>query len=199
MSNKHGQQGQQGGVPAPSPNAARVEPPNPAPDVAAPAPATVDSSGTVPPFTEPFESQAGMPPPATPSPSATAAKLEEQDPGGPQAKLDAGKGNAAGKSSEALAKTQADKETKQRAQGKKLEEDQRKQAEFERTTDPSRGGRPIPEGAVMVKALKGTVVRVQHRQPGERFWMMEERPKDDPNLLSEYAEEFEERGEVEIL
>lgn len=205
MSNK---QGQGGGnkpplVPAPSPDAARVDPPAGDPSKAPAAPeGTVDTSATKPPFTDPFEPQAGMPPPAGPGPDphAVAAKAEEQNPGATQAELDAGKGNPpAGKSPEARAKADADKKAKELQQAKRLEEDRRKQAKAERTTDPSRNGKPIPEGAVIVKALVGVVVRVQHRQPGERFWMMESRPKDDKNLLSEYAEEFEDRGEVEIL
>lgn len=203
MSNKQGQGGgnKPPAVPAPSPDAARVDPPAGDPSKAPPAPeGTVDTIATKAQFTDPFEPQAGMPPPASPDPVAAAAKAEEQDPGAKQAEIDAGKGNTpAGKSPEAVAKAQADKEAKQREQAKKLEADRRKQAEIERTTDPSRNGKPIPEGAVIVKALKGVVVRVQHRQPGERFWMMESRPKGDSNLLAEYAEEFEDRGEVEIL
>lgn len=206
-------QGQGGGnkppvVPAPSPDAARVDPPAGEPPKATPAPeGTVDTSATKPPFTDPFEPQAGMPPPAGPGPDphAVAAKAEEQNPGATQAELEAGKGNPpagsqpAGKSPEAIAKAEADKKAKQQQQAQKLEADRRKQAELEATTDPSRNGKPIPEGAVMVRALKGVVVRVQHRQPGERFWMHRRRPKDDQNLLSEYAEEFEDRDEVEIL
>jgi hypothetical protein len=204
MSNKQGQGGVNKPpiVPAPSPDAARVEPPAGDLSKAPPAPdGTVDTSATNPPFTDPFEPQAGMPPPAnpTPDPNAVAAKLAEQDPGAKQAELDAGKGNPPGKSPEAVAKAKADREAKQRQQAEKLKADLREQAEIERTTDPSRNGKPIPEGAVIVRALTGVVVRVQHRQPGERFWMHRRRPKDDENLLNEYAEEFEERDEVEIL
>jgi len=71
---------------------------------------------------------------------------------------------------------------------------------LERTVhlDPTRR-KPLPEGAVVVEALVGVVVRVQHRNPGERFWLLKSRPDDDANPLSEYADEFVARGEVEIL
>jgi hypothetical protein len=64
--------------------------------------------------------------------------------------------------------------------------------------DPNRR-KPLPEGAVVVEALVGVVVRVQHRNPGDRFWLLKSRPEDDTNPLSEYADEFVARGDVEIL
>lgn len=64
--------------------------------------------------------------------------------------------------------------------------------------DPRRK-RPLPDGAVIVRALVGVVARVEHRHPGERFWLLKSRPEDDTNPLGEYADEFVARGEVEIL
>jgi hypothetical protein len=68
-----------------------------------------------------------------------------------------------------------------------------------RLVDPTRNGKPLPDGAVIVRALRGVVVRVQHRFPGDRFWMLKSRPEDGGHHLGEYADEFAERGDVEVL
>jgi hypothetical protein len=65
--------------------------------------------------------------------------------------------------------------------------------------DPSRRGKPLPDGAVMVRALRGVVVRVQHRDAGDVFWMLKSRPEDGGHHLGEYAEEYADRGDVELL
>lgn len=60
--------------------------------------------------------------------------------------------------------------------------------ELPATDGPARRRKPLPEGAVMVKALQGVIVRVEHRDPGAEFWMYEAEAKD-----------FQERGWVTIL
>lgn len=60
--------------------------------------------------------------------------------------------------------------------------------ELPATDGPDRRRKPLPEGAVMVEALQGVIVRVEHREAGAKFWMYEAEAKD-----------FQERGWVKVL
>lgn len=60
--------------------------------------------------------------------------------------------------------------------------------ELPATDGPDRRRKPLPEGAVMVEALQGVIVRVEHRDAGAKFWMYEAE-----------ADDFVERGWVKKI
>lgn len=60
--------------------------------------------------------------------------------------------------------------------------------ELPETDGPGRRRKPLPEGAIMVEALQGVIVRVEHREAGAKFWMFEAE-----------ADNFAERGLVKRI
>lgn len=60
--------------------------------------------------------------------------------------------------------------------------------ELPATDGPDRRRKPLPDGAVMVEALQGVIVRVEHRDAGAKFWMYQAE-----------ADDFAERGWVKKI